>query len=409
MDSVPFWPAGCTVAAIETINGPRSSSRPGNIGKIKVCHLAMGDLWAGAEVQLSVLLTSLARMPDFEVSAVLFNEGRLANELRAHGVDTHVIPELRHNTISIIKQLLGYFSRRNIDILHTHKYKDNILGALSSVYRRIPRRVRTIHGLPEPFSGFQAVKMGIYQLIDNGINRWMVDHILAVSLDLRRHLSERFDTAKISCVHNAIDSEQIRVSPHATALRNELKVDRNAFLIGTMGRLMPVKGLDCFLRAARIVKDERKDVKFVVVGDGPLRGFLDTLASEYHLEKDVLFLGHRHDNHDLLALMDIFVLSSLSEGIPMVLLEALALARPVVASRVGGISEVVEHGISGLLVAPGKEGEIAQSCLSLMDSDDFARGLGLAGRRRVEEHFSAGAMADGVARVYRTLVRGGES
>jgi glycosyltransferase involved in cell wall biosynthesis len=158
------------------------------------------------------------------------------------------------------------------------------------------------------------------------------------------------------------------------------------------------------LRAARIIKDHKKSAKFVIAGDGPLRGQLETLAQQCGLAHEVVFLGHRSDGNNILGLMDLFVLPSLSEGIPLVLLEALALARPVVATAVGGIPEVIEHGISGLLAAAGSENELAQLCLVLVDDPVLAQRLGHGGRKRVEAAFSAGAMAENVANVYRTLV-----
>jgi glycosyltransferase involved in cell wall biosynthesis len=369
---------------------------------IRICHLAMGDGWAGAEVQLATLLAALSKMPDFEVSAILFNEGRLTGELRGLGIRTEVICESRHNSILIIKQLMHYFQQHQFDILHTHKYKDNILGSLATSGKIRPR-IRTIHGFPEPFGGFQAVKIGAYQILDNWVNRLLVDQILAVSFDLRSHLIKHFGADKVTCIHNAIDIEQIRVTRGAEELRKELGLDENEFLIGTMGRLMPVKGLESFLKAAHIIRRQKANVKFIIAGDGPLKDALQKQAREYGLGEVVLFLGHRNDSHNILELMDLFVLPSISEGIPMVLLEALALARPVIASRVGGIPEVIEHGVSGLLIAPGREDELAKTCIALMDDPDCARRLGAAGRQRVVEHFSASAMAKNVAEIYRSL------
>ena len=377
--------------------------------KIKVCHLASGDLWAGAEVQLATLLSSLRKTPDLQISAILFNDGRLACELRDLGINTHVIPESLHHPLSILKQLGDYFREHPVDILHTHKYKDNILGALSSVYRGIRHRVRTIHGLSEYYGGFQAVKASIYGAIDNAVNRWFVDRILAVSFAMRSQLIKRFGAEKVTCIHNGIDIERIRTSRNGTELRKDLKLNGREFLIGTMGRLTYVKGLQPFLKAARIIRCKRPNVKFVIAGDGHLKVPLQALAREYGLEKEVLFLGHRHDTCEVLGLMDLFVLPSLSEGIPMVLLEALALARPVVASRVGGVPEVIQHGVSGLLVTPGSEEEIAQHCIALMDDNGWARRLGEAGRKHVEEKFCAKIMAGRVAEVYRSLVWSEES
>jgi glycosyltransferase involved in cell wall biosynthesis len=122
------------------------------------------------------------------------------------------------------------------------------------------------------------------------------------------------------------------------------------------------------------------------------------------LDDDVLFLGHRNDPYEILALMDVFVMPSMNEGIPMVLLEALALSRPVVASRVGGIPEVIEHGASGLLVDAGQHEALAHACITLLDDRERAERLGVAGRKRIEQEFSADTMTAKVAELYRALV-----
>jgi L-malate glycosyltransferase len=368
-----------------------------------VCHLASADLWAGAEVQLATLLSWLVKVPDLEISTVLLNEGRLARELRSAGFRPHVIPESRHSSWTIARRLSAYFAQHAVDILHTHKYKENVLAVLAPACRAVRRRVRTIHGLPEPFHGFRAVKMGAYQALDNIVNRWAVDRILAVSRDMTTQLMQGFGSPRVTCIHNGIDIVPTRSTERSAALRAELNLSCGDVLVGTMGRLAPVKGLESFLRAAVVISRERPNVKFVVAGEGPDEGSLRALARDLGLD-GVRFLGHRDDGHDVLAAMDIFVLPSLSEGIPMVLLEALALGRPVVASRAGGIPEVVEHGVSGLLVTPGCHDEIAHSCMTLMDDESFARTLGGAGRRRVEQEFCADTMAARVADVYRALM-----
>jgi glycosyltransferase involved in cell wall biosynthesis len=362
--------------------------------------VAMADLWAGAEVQLAILLRSLAKRADLEISAILLNTGWLADELRDAGIRTHVILEAERNPLSIVRELRECFRRDRIDVLHTHKYKDNILGALASIGRNIPHQVRTIHGAPEPFAGVSAFKMSLYERLDGVVNRWAVDRLLAVSGALKNPLVARFGVDKVACIHNAIDVARIRVTRDLLELREELGLDRRDFVVGTVGRLMPVKGLEVFLRAARIIKDQGTSAKFIIAGEGPLAGPLQALAQQYGLARDVRFLGHRRDSHDILGLLDLFVLPSLSEGIPLVLLEALALGRPVVATDVGGIPEVIEHGISGLLVPAGKPDDLAKGCLTVMDDSALAQRLGHAGRKRVEEAFSAEVLAENVANVY---------
>lgn len=373
--------------------------------KINVCHLASGDLWAGAEVQLVLLVSSLHRIPEFDISVVLLNDGGAATELQRRGISTTVIPESRYSAASIVRQLVGHFSRHQVDVLHTHNFKDNVLGIVSTLPRMACRRVRTVHGRGEPFTGLAAAKMRLYRRIDHFfINRW-IDRIVAVSVDLQGDLAKSFGAQRVKCIHNGIALEQVKVTKPPRELRRELNIGPQEFVIGTMGRLVPVKGLETFLKAARIIRARTDTVKFLVVGDGPLKGALEALTRHYELERDVLFLGHRDDSYDLLAMMDVLVLPSLSEGIPMVLLEALALARPVVASAVGGIPEVIEDRVSGWLVAPRRDGEIADACIALMNDGDLADRFGLAGQQRVSQHFSVRSMAEKVAGVYRTLLQ----
>lgn len=373
--------------------------------KIKVCHLATGDLWAGAEVQLTLLVSSLQGMPEFDMSVILLNDGGPASELRRRGISTTVIPESQHAAPSIVRQLVGHFARHQVDVLHTHNFKDNVLGILSTLPRKGCRRVRTVHGRGEPFTGLAAAKMRLYRGVDHLFTHWWVDRIVAVSIDLEVHLARSFGTQRVMCIHNGIDLKKVQVTKSSSELRQELHLGAQDFVIGAMGRLVPVKGLETFLKAARIIRGRKDRVKFLIVGDGPLKETLQALARRCELEQDVLFLGHRSDSYDVLAMMDVLVLPSLSEGIPMVLLEALALARPVVASRVGGIPEVIEDRVTGWLVGSGYEGELAEACMALMDDYDLAERFGRAGQQRVSERFSVGSMAEKVAGMYRSLLQ----
>lgn len=373
------------------------------IRTIRVCHVTPADGWAGAEVQLALLLPRLAKMPELEVSAALLNEGRLADELRRAGVSTCVIPESQHNAISIAARLTGHFKRTAIDIVHTHKWKDNVIAAVASGGGTVRGRVRTVHGSAEPFTGFKALKARGVRALDQIANRWAVDRIVTVSRDLAHEFGARFGTGKVAYIQNGIDLAHVCTRTRPSQLRAELGIAPDAPVIGTMGRLVAVKGLDGFLRAARMIRDRRSDVKVLIAGSGPLESALRALASHLKLD-NLLFLGHRNDAYDVLGMMDVFALPSLNEGTPMVLLEALALARPVVASRVGGIPDIIEHDVSGLLSEPGNADDMAHACLTLLEDDARARRLGANGRAQMEERFSAAEMASKTARVYYTLI-----
>ena len=137
---------------------------PGNA--ISICHVAVGDLWAGAEVQLKVLLSKLVQKPEFSLSVILFNGGRLEKEIEGLGIPVRVFPESRWGSGKIFLELVREFKKSNIQIIHTHKYKDTILAAPAAKLSGIPHVVRTVHGLREPFEGLQAFKMNLYEAIE---------------------------------------------------------------------------------------------------------------------------------------------------------------------------------------------------------------------------------------------------
>jgi len=249
----------------------------------------------------------------------------------------------------------------------------------------------------------KAMKMTMSYAVDNVVNRWAVDRILTVSRELTEDFTRRFGDRKVVGIHNGVDLARVVAAREAADLRRELGIAPDAIVIGTVGRLVPVKGLEPFLRAARLVRERRADLKVLIVGEGPSETRLHALSRDLTLEQNVLFLGHRADCYDLMALMDVFVLPSLSEGIPMALLEAMALSRPVVATRVGGIPEVIEHEVSGLLVDAGQDSALAGACLAMIDDRDRAQRLGIAARIRIEQAFTAQAMADRVAGLYCAL------
>jgi glycosyltransferase involved in cell wall biosynthesis len=144
-------------------------------------------------------------------------------------------------------------------------------------------------------------------------------------------------------------------------------------------------------------------VTLLLVGDGPLRGQLEAEVQRLELAQSVIFAGHQEQVYDFINMMDIFVLPSLHEGIPMVLLEALALKRPVIASRVGGIPEVVLNSRSGMLVSPANVTELASGLKEMIQDPCRARELGTMGRSQVEQEFNASMMANQTAAVYRSL------
>ncbi len=378
-------------------------SRRANLS-IKVCHLAMGDLWAGAEVQLFSLIEDLTRSPEWQIFVVLFNEGRLAEELRRIGVPVTVFPERSMGSLAIMWGLAKVFRAGHFDLVHTHKNKDMCLGSLAAVGAGVPCIVRTVHGLPEPFTGIQALRMRAYDFLEECTIRLCVKRLIAVSSQIFQVLKDRYGPEKVVQIHNGVRLGRAIEVPDALDMKRSLGLSPSCRIIGTVGRLTAVKWQEGILECLRQLSSSKRDVYCLIVGDGPLREELERKAKELAIEDRVRFLGHRNDTGNLMRAMDIFVLPSLHEGVPMAILEAMALGRPIVATHVGGIPEVLTDQVHGVLVPPRDSKALAKACESLLDDPSLAEAYGREGKRRVEQEFSSRVMGARVASLYREIV-----
>jgi L-malate glycosyltransferase len=363
-----------------------------------------GDLWAGAERQLLMMATFLSGHPGVALNVVLFNEGRLARELRQIGVDVTVLDESRTGWFALIRQLAGIFRERRIDIVHTHKYKDGVIAAFAAWRAGVPHFVRTVHGLAEPMTGWNRVKSYVYHALDHLMLRRSADLIIAVSRRMAEGLRESgFRPTMVTWIHNGLDVRQIRAASSREAVRREFGIDPDVLLIGTAGRLSPIKGQAGLLRAAAQILETHPTARFLIVGDGPLGSQLVSMASALGLDHACHFIGPRSDVFDLMAALDIFVLPSLNEGIPMALLEAMTLGTPVVVAAVGGMTEVVQDRINGLLVPSGDDRGLADACLELAAKPQLARALAVQARRTIAEGFTHERSGEALLYAYRGL------
>ena len=372
---------------------------------MRICHVTIGDLWGGAEAQIATLLPCLAKSDLFEISVVLFNHGRLAEELRLQGIRVTVFDEKVIGSLALLKHLVSYLRNEPCVIIHSHKPKDTVLSGLARLLCPSAVLVRTVHGAPEPFTGWNQFKMTFYEMLSKIVNKYIATNVIAVSSEICDAVGYA-GNAKVRCIHNGIDLERVRARGKQRALRKDLGFLENDTVIGVVGRMTPIKGHQIFLKsAARLVQQEGDKVRFLIVGEGPLEGSLKELAISLGLGEKVIFAGHRNDVYDVIEAIDIFVLPSYHEGIPMVLLEAMALNRAVIASRVGGIPEVVDHEVNGLLVSAGKENELAEACRLLIHDKSLAARLRGAARLKVETCFSSKAMCGKVTSLYESVGR----
>jgi len=373
--------------------------------KIRLLHIASGDLWAGAEMQLYSLLESLRENKRFEISALLLNDGKLAANLRNSGIEPHIIPESEYGFRRIVTAAASYAEKKKFDIVHSHRYKENILAAILKRRGLAKCLVQTVHGAGEPFTGLALLKSRIFSTLNDYYTRKYFDRIVTVSEDLRRRLSKKFPSAKLLTFHNAIDPAKLAIRRSTQEIRTELGIRDDHILIGSAGRMVPVKGYDRFIMMAKIIRDKSPKTSFILAGEGPQREALMKMAAEQGLGGAIVFTGFRDDVYDIINSLDIFVISSLHEGIPMVLLEAMAFGKPVVATAVGGIGEVIEDGVSGMLVPTDDPSALAESCLRLIADSKLRQSLSQQSRLRIEREFSINTLRRRMVELYENLYR----
>jgi glycosyltransferase involved in cell wall biosynthesis len=373
--------------------------------QLRVCHVASGDLWAGAEVQIVGLLEQLRTFPDLAVSAVLLNKGKLLDELFARGIPVALYDETRLSSLQLLKAFYRHFRGQGFDTVHTHRYKENILAGIAAKLASVPHAVQTVHGLQERMRGWDRAKLGAYAWMNRRVARWTDQGIIGVSEEIAAVMKRALPRNPVVCVHNGIDLKKVRPAVDRRQKRQQLGIPENALVIGTVGRLVPVKGIDCLLRAICALRQDLGEVPLLllIVGDGPLRPTLESLARELAIDQQTLFLGTRDDVYELMNMFDIYALPSLHEGISMALLEAMALARPVVASRVGGIPELVTDGAEGRLVPAQGVAALSQALKELAVSPPLREQMGRAGRERIARSYQNKETAAEVRDLYWSL------
>ena len=357
--------------------------------------MASGDLWAGAEAQVYQIVTALNRLPGVTAAAALLNEGELASRLRQTGVEVRVFPESAVGSWTIYRQLTAFMRAWRPDVVHTHRQKENILGALAARAAGASVCVRTTHGAAEFTPGVrQANKLALRRL-DAWAARRLQQRVVAVSDDLAHKLTHALPGATICVIPNGIDVDSMR-----TAAQPAVALPRNVFHVAFIGRLVPVKRVDVFLRAAAdLVFSGQATYRFHIIGDGPLRAALERQSFELDISNDCDFHGFRPDAPSLLAAMNCMVLTSDHEGLPMTTLEARALGIPVVAHAVGGLVPLLQDSSDCRLVATQVPSDYADAIRAV------AAAPPLPSASRLPPRYSIGSTSGEYSTLYRVLLQ----
>ena len=305
-------------------------------------HVASGDLWAGAEVQLFTLAKFQSQRSDTQLHVVLMNEGELAERLRALSVSLTVLDEGQLNGWQIFVRLRHMMTNWQPDVVHTHRQKENVLAGLANSSSVACLGVRTVHGGSEfDISFWRKPAKWAFAKLDDCVGRYLQRLIVSVSDELAEQLSSKFGDDKVRVVLNGVDADAL-AAIDGSELRRDY--DSSVIHIGFVGRLEPVKRVDIFLQIAQLAADENHAWHFHVFGDGGLLMSLKQQAEHLGVGQRVTFHGHRTDIAGCIKAMDALVMCSDHEGLPMTALEAVALDVPMVAHAVGGLPKLLANG-----------------------------------------------------------------
>jgi glycosyltransferase involved in cell wall biosynthesis len=382
--------------------------------KIKVLHVITRLIVGGAQENTLYTVAGLDKSKYWVVLAsgpTDGPEGNIEDIVHKNKINFVKIPELVRE-IDLYKDLIAFFKlyrlirRYRFDIVHTHTSKAGILGRCAAKMAGTQVIVHTPHG--HLFYGYYGkFKTRSFIWLERTIARITSCIITLTEIGKKEHIS--FGIAqpqKFRVVQSGIDAEAFKKTDPSRVekLRKELGLSSDNKVVGTVARLVPVKGHSYFIQAAEKIVKVIPQSRFMIVGDGVLRAKLEKLVKEKNLRDYFYFLGLRSDVSDLLSLFDVFVLSSLNEGMGKVVVEAMASSKPVVATRVGGIPEVVSDNDTGLLVEPMNIDSLAESVISLLKDKQRSMAMGEAGRRRAEAIFLKDEMVCKIDKIYREFL-----
>ena len=378
-----------------------------------IARLNMG----GPALHVSYLSAGL-RDRGYETMLVAGNvspgEQSMAYVAEEQGVPVVLMPHL-HREISPVRDLLATFRLAKMirehrpHIVHTHTAKAGAIGRFAAVLAgkaRPPIVVHTFHGhvLRGYFGRFRTA---IFRGLERRLAR-VADTLIAVSPEVRDDLValgiaplEKFTVIRLGI---ELDERVAAAEEARRRTRRIMGVPDHRFLVGWMGRMTGVKRGADVLRAFRLLRDQGIDATLCMVGDGPERDQLEALAGELGLMHDCLFAGYQEDVGPFFAAFDAFVLPSANEGTPVTAIESLASGCPVVATRVGGVPDVVEESVDGFMVEPGDLDAIADRLARLAGDPELRARMGAAGRARVLPRYGVERLIDDVDGLYRTLL-----
>jgi len=363
--------------------------------KINILQLVDGFRLGGAETKLLELIKHLDKDKNKITVCSLTSAGSLQRDFESVGVKVKVFPRKHRFDVTLIPTLVRFLRKERINIVQTTLFYADILGVIAARIARVPAVISW-----ETISHEHAFYAPRYRRMAYRLAMKFVDRIVAVSKGVKESLIRGGITAsKIKVIYYGVDLMRFNNQDNGKC-KAEIGLDGVFPVIGVVARLDKIKGHEYLLRGLTKIVERYPGTKCLFVGDGTYRKALEKLTQELGLNNHVLFLGFRNDITCLLNTLDLFVLPSVSEGLPNVVLEAMACSLPVVATSVGGIPEILVNKQNGILVPPRDPMAIATAILELLDNRERRVSIGLNARKFVERKFSLETQVNQFQKLY---------
>ncbi len=359
------------------------------------------DIKGGGEISLLNLLKKLDKKIYNPIVACP-SEGDMSLAIRDMNIDVEIVSMRRLRSLNLyslvtgVLKLIRIINAHKIDVIHANGSRCMIYGGIAGKIKRIPViwHVRIVEK-------------------DNLLDRilsMLADRIIVISNSVRDRFNWLKKKEKINVIYNGIDIDDFTRDINTDKIRKELSIAEAEIVIGTVGQLISMKGHKYLIEAAKIVLEKIKNVKFIITGSSQGNNSyemeLKNMVKNYSLEDKIIFTGYQKDIKNIIALIDIFVFSAFGEGFGRVLIEAMALQKPIVAANSGGIPEIVVDGKTGLLVPEKDPQSIASAVIMLINEKDTRDRMGRAGRKRVEERFAIERHTRDVENLYSEVLKG---
>lgn len=374
--------------------------------KIKLLHIITHLELGGAQKTTLALMERLD--PDkFELHLITSPSGYLVKEIKKiKGINVKLIFNLRRE-INLVEdfitflKLFRYIRNNRFDIVHTHSPKAGFLGRWSAKLARVPVIIHTVHGFPF-YKNQNPLLKKIYIYFEK-LTAKITDKIIVVcENDLTKGILAKISSfEKFILIREGIENRKIK---QIDTLYNKLNISYSFPLIGMVACLKPQKAPLDFVKVAFLVKKRFPQAKFILVGGGPLYKRVKETIARLNLEDSFYLTGWREDAYEIISLFDIFVLTSIWEGLPLVILEAMSLGKPIVATDVDGIKEVIEEGINGFLVKPGDCHALAKRIILLSENENLRKKIARNNLNKNLPKFNLDMMTEQTENLYLNLM-----